>query len=84
MSKQTTALLEASIKQHCKVLRTPAIASQFVSSPSRPSKRIKVITAISRRCWPPRLKNANGTRWNECGAVTIQLSAAANSHSGIV
>jgi DNA replication protein DnaC len=31
MSKQMAALLEASIKQHCKVLRTPAIASQFVS-----------------------------------------------------
>ena len=31
MSKQTAALQEATIKQHCKVLRMPAVASQFVS-----------------------------------------------------
>jgi len=31
MSKQTAALQEASIKQHCKVLRMPGVASQFVS-----------------------------------------------------
>jgi DNA replication protein DnaC len=31
MSKQTLALQEATIKQHCKVLRMPAVASQFVS-----------------------------------------------------
>jgi chromosomal replication initiation ATPase DnaA len=29
--RQSAALLEASIKQHCKVLRMPAVASQFVS-----------------------------------------------------
>jgi DNA replication protein DnaC len=31
MNKQTAALQEATIKQHCKVLRMPAVASQFVS-----------------------------------------------------
>jgi len=31
MSKQTRVLQEATIKQHCKVLRMPAVASQFVS-----------------------------------------------------
>ena len=30
MNKQTAALQEATIKQHCKVLRMPAVASQFV------------------------------------------------------
>ena len=31
MSKQTLALQEATIKQRCKALRMPAVASQFVS-----------------------------------------------------
>src|SRR5690349_23805281 len=31
MNKQTAALQEATIKQHSKVLRMPAVASQFVS-----------------------------------------------------
>ena len=35
-NKQTAALQEATIKQHCKVLRMTAVASQLCRSPSKP------------------------------------------------
>jgi len=38
MNKQSAALQEATIKQHCKVLRMPAVGSQFVSLAEQAAK----------------------------------------------
>ena len=53
MSNQSAALLEASIKQHCKVLRMPAVASQFVSLAEQPAQKAGSAILIKRLFRPP-------------------------------